>query len=95
MPNLSQIRVYPIKALDGVELDSVSVCGDGWIAYDRQYALFDEDGEYVNGRQNQLVHELETNIDVESGAVEVGIHGTDEQLTCNLIDIDDNMKFER
>lgn len=45
MPILSRIRVYPIKALDGVELDSVSVRGDGWIAYDRQYALFDEDGE--------------------------------------------------
>lgn len=49
----------------------------------------------MNGRQNQLVHKLETDIDLKSGAVKIGIHGTDDQFTCNLTDISDNAEFER
>lgn len=94
MPKLSRIRVYPIKALDGVDIDSVSVRGDGWIDYDRQYAMFDENGDYVNGRQNQLVHKIQSDIDLESGTVELGIYDTDKQFSCNLEGIDDNPELD-
>lgn len=83
MPELSRIRVYPVKALDGVEVDSVDVRGEGWIDYDRQFALFDADGEYVNARQNELVHGIEASFDLDAGTVELRADGR-EPIRCGL-----------
>lgn len=94
MPELTRIRVYPIKALDGVEIESVPVRGEGWIDYDRQYAMFDADGDYVNGRQNQLVHKISSSIDLDTGAVELDIHDSDRHFECNLDGIDENPELD-
>jgi uncharacterized protein YcbX len=94
MPELTRIRVYPIKALDGVEIESVPVRGEGWINYDRQYAMFDADGNYVNGRQNDLVHKIESSIDLESGDVELSIYDTGTTYTTNLDSITEDDGLE-
>jgi len=94
VPELCKIRVHPIKALDGVEIDSVAVRGEGWINHDRQYAMFDKDGDYVNGRQNELVHKINSSINVESGDVELGIHDTDKTYSTNLGSITEDEGLE-
>lgn len=94
MPELSRIRVYPIKALDGVDVESVSIEGEGHIQYDRQYAMFDTDGNYVNGRQNQRVHELQADIDLDAETVSLGIHNQDTSFECELGTITDNPELE-
>lgn len=79
MARLSRINVHPIKALDPVPVDSVPVVGGGGLAGDRGYAMFDDDDNYVNGRQNDRVHRLRSEFDVETGTVTLWEHGTDER----------------
>jgi len=56
--HLSRIRIYPIKSLDGVEVDEVRITDGGILANDRVYAIFDEKGAVVNGKRTARVHEL-------------------------------------
>ena len=77
MASLSRIRVFPIKAHDGIELDAVSIADGGRLEHDREYAMFDADGDYVNGRKTPRVHELESTFDLEAGTVELAERGGD------------------
>lgn len=94
MAAVSRIRLYPIKSLSGVDVDSVSVRGSGRMQYDREYALFSEDGAYVNGRQNELVHEINTTVDLSTDSIEFGVHDTERTFACDLDGIDSNPELE-
>jgi hypothetical protein len=91
MPELSRIRVYPIKALDGVEVDAVSVRGEGWIEYDRRFALFDADGDYVNARRNELVHGIGADFDLDAGTVELRAEGSTVRADLDGLDENDEV----
>ena len=62
MASLSRIQVHPIKALDPIELESVTV-QNGGIEYDRKYAMFNKNDEFVNGKKYERVHELRSEFD--------------------------------
>lgn len=94
MANVSRISVYPIKSLTGADVDSVPVCDSGRIKYDREYALFSEDGSYVNARQNELVHRIDASIDLSSNSVEFEIRNTDRRFSCELDSIDSDPELE-
>ena len=51
MPHIAKICVYPIKSLDGVEVRKAKVLQSGALEYDRQFAIFDEQGKYVNAKR--------------------------------------------
>ena len=57
-PVVSRISVYPFKSLDGLSVEEASAGAGSFITGDRQYALFDERGKYINGKANPLVHRL-------------------------------------
>lgn len=59
MPRLEGIYVYPIKSLDGLELETAQIDPGGALARDRQYAMVDSDGEYVNGKRTPAVHRID------------------------------------
>ena len=94
MPAVSRIRLYPIKSLSGVDVDSVPICDSGRMRYDREYALFSEDGTYVNGRQNKQVHKINTTVDLSANSIEFEIHDTDYTFSCELDGIDSNPELE-
>lgn len=94
MVEVSRIRLFPIKALDGVDVDSVAVCGNGRIQYDREYAMFDGEGEYVNARQNPLVHQLGSDIDLETRTVDIWDHDGDGRVQCDLEELADDPDLE-
>jgi uncharacterized protein YcbX len=49
MPHVANITVYPIKALDGVSLTEAVVLPSGGLQHDRQWAMFDAEGNFING----------------------------------------------
>lgn len=55
---LVRIRVYPIKALAPLDLNSVRISPGGALAGDRCWALFDREGKYVNGKREPRVHRI-------------------------------------
>ncbi|SEV85786.1 MOSC domain-containing protein [Natrinema salifodinae] len=63
MARLDRLRVYPVKGLDGIELEASDVLEGGTLAYDREFALFDEADEVLNGKRDDRVHDLATDFD--------------------------------
>ena len=71
MVSLAGIYVYPIKSLDGLAVDSATVGPGGSLARDRQFAMVDDDGEYVNGKRTPAVHEIRADFEPSLSTVTV------------------------
>jgi hypothetical protein len=67
MARLERLTVYPVKGLDGLDVESVRIVDGGTLAHDREYALFDADGDVINGKRTTRVHELTTAFDRPTG----------------------------
>jgi uncharacterized protein YcbX len=48
---LTKIRIYPIKSLDGVDIDRVAFNGLGGLSGDREYQIIDELGRVMNTKR--------------------------------------------
>ncbi|EFW92431.1 MOSC domain containing protein [Haladaptatus paucihalophilus DX253] len=68
---LGRIRVYPIKGLDGIEVDATDIVPGGTVASDREFALFDAAGNAVNGKQTDMFQRLSTDFDRASGELTI------------------------
>jgi uncharacterized protein YcbX len=77
MAELGTIRVYPVKGLDGISLDRAEITDGGTLAYDREFALF-EDGEIINAKDSEKFHQLSTDFDPTSRALRVDPPAGDE-----------------
>ncbi len=64
-PIVSRITIYPIKSLDGVALQKGMITEGGCLLHDREYAITDANGNFINGKANPLVHSLRSAIDFE------------------------------
>ena len=84
MVTLSRISVYPIKALDPVELDSVAITAVGGLSGDRIYAIVDENGNYVNGKRTAKVHRLDATVDLETNHLTLRKRGGDTTRKFHL-----------
>ena len=71
MPRLERLRRYPVKGLDGVDVDAASVRPAGTLAGDREFALFDTGGDPLNGKRTAAVHHLATTFDPDAGVLAV------------------------
>lgn len=58
MIQVSKILLYPIKALDGVEVTEAEIAPGGALKYDRLYALTDPEGGFVNGKRYPRIFQL-------------------------------------
>jgi MOSC domain-containing protein len=55
-PRLANIRLHPIKALDPVLVKEARIGPGGGLEFDRAWALYSEDGQWVNGKRTAAVH---------------------------------------
>lgn len=84
MAHLASIRIYPIKSLDPVEVQRAVVTASGALLYDREYALLDEAGKYVNGKSCVKIHSIRSAFDLEHGSVKVWSSGGSGELQVRL-----------
>ena len=63
MARLDRLRIYPVKGLDGIDLEAAEVLDGGTLEGDREFALFDAEGDVVNGKRTDRVHDLSTGFD--------------------------------
>ena len=68
-PILSKITIYPVKSLDGISLQKAEVTKGGCLLHDREYAISDEDGNFIIGKTNPLVHTLRSAIDFDEETI--------------------------
>lgn len=71
MARLERLRVFPVKGLTGIDVQAADVLDGGTLDGDREFALFGPDGDVVNGKRTQRVHELATDYDPETGTLVV------------------------
>lgn len=68
-PILSRITIYPVKSLDGMSLQKAMITEGGCLLHDREYAMVDEDGNFIIGKTNPLVHKLRSVVDFENETI--------------------------
>jgi uncharacterized protein len=58
MPRLASIRIYPVKGLAPVSLNEVQIDAGGALTHDRAWALQDDQGRFINGKNFPAIHTL-------------------------------------
>jgi uncharacterized protein YcbX len=66
---LRRITIYPIKSLDGIEVDAAQVLASGALENDRRFVLVDADGKYVNGKRTAAIHAIRAAYDLAAMTV--------------------------
>ena len=93
MPYVARICIYPIKSLDGVEVRQARVLQSGALECDtrsvqpladRQFAIFDEQGKYVNAKRYAKIHLLRSKFDLENNIVTLKIQARETEESFNL-----------
>lgn len=72
---LERILIYPVKSLDGMELESAVVNRAGGLKYDRQWALVNANGEFVNGKRYPAIQRLKSEVDLRHRMLTIGPRG--------------------
>ncbi|MDG5777847.1 MOSC N-terminal beta barrel domain-containing protein [Haloarculaceae archaeon H-GB2-1] len=88
MAALAGIFVYPIKSLDATTRERASIVTNGALDGDREYAMVDDDGEYVNGKRTRTVHRIRADYDDDRDHVTLRVHG--EQTRGRRFHLDDD-----
>ena len=57
-PYLAKILLYPIKSLDGIEVEKAIILSSGALQYNREFAFVDAQNRFVNGKRYPQVHLL-------------------------------------
>lgn len=76
MPYLAGIFIYPIKSLDRIAVTQATILKSGALKHDREFALIDEQGRFVNGKRNAKVHLLRSSFDPDFNTLSLQIQGT-------------------
>jgi len=83
-PVLSHIVVYPIKSLDGVEVTKVAIAPGGTLCHDREFAIVDAEGNWVNGKRYPQLHRIRATFDLMSRITTLRVQGTETASTFHL-----------
>ncbi len=86
MAKLSHIAVHPIKGLEPVEPENITVAEGGGLRYDRKYAIFSRDDEYVNGRRNSEIQQIRSEFDLDAGTVTLWTESNDRRRRFHMED---------
>jgi uncharacterized protein YcbX len=68
-PVVDRITIYPVKSLDGISLQKAQIGNGGSLVHDREYAMINSNGKFVNGKSNARAHLLRSQIDFENDVI--------------------------
>jgi uncharacterized protein YcbX len=86
MPYLAKILIYPIKSLNGIEVTEARLLEGGALAHDREFAIVDKQGRFVNGKRTAQIHLLRSTYDLANRIVALKIQGTTQTVSFHLDD---------
>jgi uncharacterized protein len=84
-PHVAKLSIYPIKSLDRVNCDRVTILESGALQGDRTWAIVDQSGNFVNGKRNSKIHSIRSNFDLTSNTISLQIQETNNTETFNLL----------
>lgn len=82
MPHVDRIAIFPVKALDGFNVDQARIVSTGSLEHDREFAIVQEDGTRVNGKRRPEVHQIRSRYEVSSDRIilHAGIQGAERSF---------------
>ena len=83
-PYLAGIFIYPIKSFDGFATNQATLLRSGALEHDREFALFDEKGNFVNGKRNAQIHLLRSSLDVDLRILTLQIQNKSEKFIFHI-----------
>lgn len=63
MPVVARINVFPVKSCDGLSCTQAEFAPGGGLRHDRQFALVDSSGRFINAKRTNLIHQLRLQIE--------------------------------
>lgn len=73
--SIARLSIFPIKSLDGVAVDRATVLPSGALQHDREFALVDEGGKFVNGKRTSDIHKIRATFDLDHRLVTLNLEG--------------------
>lgn len=68
-PAVARLLIYPVKSLDGQNVEAARVLASGALEHDRAYALFEADGRVVNAKRFPALQRLRTRLDAATAVL--------------------------
>ncbi len=56
---VSRITIYPVKSLQGIDIDTATITSGGSLQWDRMYCMKDANGKYINGKREEKVFSIQ------------------------------------
>ena len=84
MSKLSKILIFPIKSLAPIALNEVEISAGGALKGDREFAMFDQSGKYVNAKRYPKIHRIRAKYELSDRLVHLQIQAQQEVSTFHL-----------
>ncbi|MCY7331971.1 MAG: MOSC N-terminal beta barrel domain-containing protein [Pseudanabaena sp. CAN_BIN31] len=84
MAKLSKILIFPVKSLDSIALNQVQISSGGALIGDREFAIFDKNGKYINAKRNPKIHLIRANYELGDRLVHLQIQDHQDIFTFHL-----------
>jgi uncharacterized protein YcbX len=82
---ISRIVVFPIKSLDGISVKDATFLPSGALQYDREFALYDEAGRWINGKRDVRIHSIRSEYDLDARTVRLKSQTRSNWQTYHLV----------
>jgi len=79
-PVIVRIAIFPIKSLDPLEVHEARFTPWGRLEWDREYALFDQKGRFVNGKREPRLHRIRASYNLDKREVRLSACGMEETV---------------
>jgi uncharacterized protein len=64
MGTVDLLEIFPIKSLDGCQVDQATITYGGALEFDRRWALVDDQGKFINAKRYTQIHAIRSNFDL-------------------------------
>jgi len=77
---LANIRLHPIKSLDPVHVEEARIGPGGGLEFDRAWALYSTDGQWVNGKRTAAIHLIRAAFAKDISSVTLSVPGDSRKI---------------
>ena len=85
LPHLANIRLHPIKSLDPVHVKEARIGPGGGLEFDRAWALYSADGQWVNGKRTAAIHLIRAVYAPDVSSVTLSVPGDRRKIPTKTV----------
>jgi uncharacterized protein YcbX len=85
VPRVANIRLHPIKSLDPISVKEARIGPCGGLEFDRAWALFSADGQWVNGKRTAAVHVIRAAYAPDVSTVTLSVPGDRRKIPAKTL----------